>query len=359
MMREFRRESARARAEGGRVKMSRLFRFALCWTALGFAPSVARADAVSDFFAGKVINLVIASGEGGYDLYGRLVSRHLGKHIPGNPRIVAQTMPGAGGLQGANHVYNIAPRDGATIGLIRRNAIIAHITNPSGVRFDIAKMNWLGNLIPEMPVAIAWHDAKAKTFDELRRSELIVGGTGPASVHETSARLFNALLGTKYRIVGGYKGSGDLDLAMERGETQGIAYDSWSGVKLRKGDWIRRGLIHVTLSYGLDRNPDLPDAPFALDHARDDDDKRLMQLYFAQDAVARPMIAPPGVPADRLAALRAAFMALGADPEFLADAEKSMLQIGLSDAASVKKIVDMVAGTPHALAQRLATLTAP
>ncbi len=318
-----------------------------------------RADLVADFYSGKVISLIIASGEGGYDAYGRLFARHLHKHIPGSPKVIPQQMPGAGGLQGVNHIYNVAPRDGTVIGLVRRGAIIAQITQPSAARFDITKINWLGNIVAEMPVAVAWHTARAKTFDELLRSEHIVGGTGTSSVHETTPRLFNALLGTKYRIVGGYKGSGDLDLAMERGEIEGVGYDSWSNVKVRKGDMLRRGLVQVPIAFGLDRNPDLPGTPFALDYVRNEEDKQLMKVFFAQDAAARPMIAPPGVPADRLEALRRAFMAVETDAEFLADADKSLLTLGLGDHHYMKKIVDMVASTPPALAQRLNVVTSP
>lgn len=322
-------------------------------------PHTARADTVADFYSGKVISLIIASGEGGYDAYGRLFARHLHKHIPGNPKVIPQQMPGAGGLQGVNHIYNVAPRDGSVIGLVRRGAIIAHITQPGAARFDIKKINWLGNIAAELPVAVSWRTSRVKTFDELRRSEHIVGGTGTSSVHETTPRLFNALLDTKYKIVGGYKGSGDLDLAMERGEIEGVAYDSWSNVKIRKGDMLRSGLVFVPLSFGLERNPDLPNTPFALDYASNEEDKQLMKVFFAQDAAARPMVAPPGIPEDRLDALRAAFMALGNDAEFLTDAEKSLLMLGLGDHHYMGKIVEMVAATPPALAQRLNQITSP
>ncbi len=321
--------------------------------------SSARADAVADFYSGKVISLIIASGEGGYDAYGRLFARHLHKHIPGNPKVIPQQMPGAGGLQGVNHIYNVAPRDGSVIGLVRRGAIIAHIIQPGAARFDINKISWLGNIAAELPVAVAWHTSRVKTFEDLRRSEHIVGGTGTSSVHETTPRLLNAVLGTKYRIVGGYKGSGDLDLAMERGEIEGMGYDSWSNVKVRKGDMLRRGLVFVPLSFGLERNPDLPDTPFALDYVANEDDRQLMQVFFAQDAAARPMVAPPGIPPDRLEALRKAFMAVEKDSEFQADAEKSLLTIGLGDHNYMRKIVDMVASTPPALAQRLNQITSP
>ena len=332
---------------------------AACLAAVATAPLAARADAVADFYSGKVVSLIIASGEGGYDAYGRLMARHLSKHIPGNPTMIAQQMPGAGGLQGINHVYNVAPRDGTVIGLVRRSAILSHITQPGATRFDIGKMNWLGNIAAEFPVSTAWHTAKAKRFEDLLKTELIVGGTGTSSVHETTPRLFNALIGTKYRIVGGYKGSGDLDLAMERGEIDGIAYDSWSNVKLRKADMLRRELLHVTLAFGLERNPELPAAPFALDFAKNEDDRQLMRLFFAQDAAARPMIAPPGVPADRLAALRRAFMALAGDADFLGDAQRSNLLIGLDDDRYMATIIDMVVTTPPALVDRLNRITTP
>lgn len=323
------------------------------------SPPAARATSVADFYNNKVISLIIASGEGGYDAYGRLFSRHLSKHIPGNPKVIPQQMPGAGGLQGVNHIYNVAPRDGTVIGLVRRGAIIAHIIQPDAARFDIKKVNWLGNIAAELPVAVAWRTSRVKSFNELRRSEHIVGGTGTSSVHETTPRLFNSLLGTKYKIVGGYKGSGDLDLAMERGEIEGVGYDSWSNVNVRKGDMLKGGLVFVPLSFGLERNPDLPNTPFALDYANNEEDKQLMKVFFAQDAAARPMIAPPGIPTDRLEALRAAFMAIGKDAEFLVDAEKSMLTLGLGDHEYMRKIVEMVAATPPALAQRLKQITSP
>ena len=331
----------------------------LALAGLSLQASVARADAVADFYSGKVISLIIASGDGGYDAYGRLFARHLHKHIAGNPKVVPQQMPGAGGLQGINHIYTVAPRDGSVIGLVRRSAIIAHITQPGAARFDISKINWLGNIVAELPVAVAWHTSRVKTFDELRRSEHIVRGTGASSVHETTPRLLNALLGTQFRIVGGYKGSGDLDLAMERGEIEGMGYDSWSNVKVRKGDMLRRGLVLTPLSFGLDRNPDLPNTPFALDFVRNEEDKQLMKAFFAQDAAARPMIAPPGIPMDRLQALRHAFMSVEKDAEFLADAERSLLTLGLGDHHYLQKIVDMVAATPPTLARRLNEITAP
>ena len=321
--------------------------------------SLARADGVADFYSGKVISLIIASGEGGYDAYGRLFARHLHKHISGNPKVIPQQMPGAGGLQGINHIYSVAPRDGSVIGLVRRGAIIAHITQPGAARFDISKINWLGNIVAELPVSVAWHTSRVKTFEQLRLNEHIVGGTGASSVHETTPRLLNALLGTQFRIVSGYKGSADLDLAMERGEIEGMGYDSWSNVKVRKGDMLRRGLVATPLTFGLDRNPDLPNTPFALDFARNEEDKQLMKTFFAQDAAARPMIAPPGIPNDRLQALRNAFMSVEKDAEFLADAEKSLLTLGLGDHHYMQKIVDMVAATPPALARRLNEITAP
>lgn len=321
--------------------------------------SIVRADAVAEYYNGKVISLIIASGEGGYDAYGRLFARHLHKHIAGNPKVIPQQMPGAGGLQGINHIYNVAPRDGSVIGLVRRSAIIAHITQPGAARFDISKINWLGNIVPELPVAVAWHTSRVKTFDQLRQNEHIVGGTGPSSVHETTPRLLNALLGTQFRIIGGYKGSGDLDLAMERGEIEGIGYDSWSNVKVRKGDMLRRGLVLIPLSFGLHRNPDLPNTPFALDFVRNEEDKQLMKIFFAQDAAARPMIAPPGIPTDRLQALRHAFISVETDTEFRADAEKSLLTLGLGDHRYMKNIVEMVAATPPTIAQRLNQITAP
>jgi tripartite-type tricarboxylate transporter receptor subunit TctC len=327
--------------------------------ALLLAATPALADPVGDFYAGKTISLIVASGEGGYDLYGRLVARHLGAHLPGKPTIIVQNMPGAGGLQAVNHLYSVAAQDGTQIGLVRRGAMVAKLMEMPGVRYDADKFNWIGNVTSETSVSIAWHTAPVKSLDDLFQHELIVGGDGPAATHETLPRLLNGLIGTKFKIVGGYRSSGELFLAMERGEIEGIAYASWEDMRHLKADQLARGDIVVLNQNGLERLPDLPTVPFTMDYIKAEADKQVMRLYAAQDAIPRPILAPPGVAAERVAALRQAFMALGNDNEFAEDAKRAKLDFALMPGEAVQKIVASVAATPPELGSRLAKLTSP
>ena len=323
------------------------------------ASGPAFADPVAAFYAGKTISLIVASGEGGYDLYGRLVARHLGGLLPGKPTIIVQNMPGAGGLQAVNHLYNNAAKDGTQLGLIRRGAMVAKLMEMPGVRYDAEKFNWIGNVSSETSVSVAGRGAPAKTLDDVLQHELIVGGDGPASTHETLARLLNGLIGTKYKIVGGYRSSGELFLAMERGEIEGIAYASWEDMRKLRADQIARGDIVILSQNGLERLPDLPKVPFTMDYIKSEPDRQVMRLYAAQDAMPRPIVAPPGVPAERVAALRQAFMALGQDKDFVEDSRKSKLDFHLMSGEETQKIVASVAATPPELGSRLAKLTAP
>jgi tripartite-type tricarboxylate transporter receptor subunit TctC len=327
--------------------------------ALLLAAAPALADPIGDFYAGRTISLIVASGEGGYDLYGRLVARHLGAHLPGKPTMIVQNMPGAGGLQAVNHLFSVAAKDGTQLGLVRRGAMVAKLMEMPGVRYDPEKFNWIGNVTSETSVSVAGRTAPAKSLDDVLQHELIVGGDGPASTHETLARLLNGLIGTKFKIVGGYRSSGELFLAMERGEIEGIAYASWEDMRKLKADQIARGDIVILNQNGLERLPDLPKVPFTMDYIKAEADRQVMRLYAAQDAMPRPIVAPPGVPAERVAALRQAFMALGQDKDFIEDSKRAKLDFDLMPGEEAQKIVASVAATPPELGSRLAKLTAP
>jgi tripartite-type tricarboxylate transporter receptor subunit TctC len=315
------------------------------------APS---AQPLPSFFAGKQITVVCgAAVGGGYDAVARLMARHLGRLIPGNPTVIVQNMPAAGSLAAANLIANTAPRDGLTIALIQRGMLLTRLINPSAVRFDLDKLNWIGSLSSEVGLAFAWYTSKHKTAKDLFEKELIVGGHIGVDP-ELTPRLYNAVLGTKFKIVTGYTGTADIGLAIERGEVEGIGDWSWSSLKKQKPDWIRDKKITPLLQSALHNDPELPDVPNALEFAKTDSDHKVIELYLTQKQVARPIIAPPGVPAERLAMLRGAFAALAHDHDFLADAEKSGLEVDPISGEAVDKVVAVIASTPPAVADRYA-----
>jgi len=318
------------------------------------------AQSVADFYRGKQVILIIgASSGGGYDFQGRLLARHIGKHIPGNPSVVVQNMPGAGSLQATNHLYNIAAKDGTVFGLIQRDMLVAKVMNASGIRFDIEKFNWIGNIASEIGIVVAWHTSPIKTTEDLFKTEMIIGGTGPTIDTETSPRLMNSLIGTKFRIVSGYPGTTEVLLAMERGEVMGLGDWSLSNIRSRNADMLRDGKIRLLMQNALKKSPDLPDVPLALDFAKSPEDRQVMEAFLAQKSVARPVLAPPGVPADRVQALRAAFMATAADPEFIKDAEKSRLEVSPTSGAEVERVISDITRVPPNLAERLKEAISP
>jgi tripartite-type tricarboxylate transporter receptor subunit TctC len=308
--------------------------------------------AAPGFYAGKQINLICgAAVGGGYDALARLFARHLGRLIPGNPTIIVQNMPAAGSLAAANLIANTAPKDGLTISLIQRGMLLTRLINPTSVRFDLDKLNWIGNLSSEVGVAFAWYTSKHKTAKDLFERELIVGGhTGVDP--ELTPRLYNAVLGTKFKIVTGYNGTADIGLAIERGEVEGIGDWSWSSLKKQKPEWIRDHKITLLLQSGLQNDPELPGVPNALEFAKTESDRRVIELFLTQKTVARPIIAPPGVPAERVAILRAALAALAKDQEFLADVERSGMEASPTSGEAVDKVVALISSAPPDVAER-------
>jgi tripartite-type tricarboxylate transporter receptor subunit TctC len=319
------------------------------------------AQSVADFYKGKQVVLIVgAATGGGYDSQGRLLARHIGKHIPGNPTVIVQNMPGAGSLQATNHLYNIAPKDGTFFGLIQRDMLVAKAMNAPGIRFEIEKFNWIGNLASELGIVVAWHTSPIKTTEDLFKTEMIIGGTGPTIDTETSPRLMNSLIGTKFRIVSGYTGTTEVLLAMERGEVMGLGDWSLSNIRSRNAQMLRDGKIRLLMQTGLKKSPDLPDVPLILDFAKSPEDRQVMEVFLSQKVVARPILAPPGIPADRVQALRAAFMATANDPEFIQDAEKSRLEVSPTSGEDVERVVAGISRVPPDLMEKLkAAISAP
>ena len=320
----------------------------------------AQAQSAADFYKGKQVTFVIASSTGGgYDTQGRLIARHIGRKIPGNPNVIVQNMPGAGGITAANHLYNVAAKDGTVFGLLQREALIARLLSPDNSRFDITKFNWIGNISSETGIVVAWHTAPIMTSDDLFKTEMIIGGTGPIIDTETTARLMNALIGTKFKIVSGYPGTNEILLAMERGEVHGLGDWSWSNIKIRNMSLMKEGKIRLLMQAALKKDPDLPNLPLILDFAKSPEDRRLMEFLLAPKAVARPITAPPDVPTNRLQALRDAFISLKGDAEFAAEVEKSKLEVGLTSGAEVDKVIALIGNTPKSETDRLLKFIIP
>jgi tripartite-type tricarboxylate transporter receptor subunit TctC len=331
---------------------------ALIAHALGPLPLSAQ-QSVQDFYSGKQITVIVGAGTGGgYDLLARLMARHMGRHIPGNPTLIVQNMPGAGSLNATNHLFNVSPKDGSVIALIQRNMLLAPLVNPTGVRFANDRLNWIGSLNSETGMTVAWHDVPHVTAKDLFEKELIVGGITNVDP-EATARLYNAVLGTKFKIVTGYNSTSVIALAIERGEVQGIADWSWSSVKLQRPHWIAEKKVKLLLQGALTKDPELPDVPSAYEFAKTPGDKKILELHFSQKLAARPVVAPPDVPADRVAALRTAFLALNKDKEFLADAERTKTEVGLISGAAVETVIKLITGAPPDIVDRYAKALAP
>lgn len=318
------------------------------------AATSAMADPVEDFYTGKTMTVIVgADAGGGYDAQARLMARHLGRFIPGNPTVIVQNMPGAGSLLAANNLYNIAPKDGTFIGLMQRGVLSSKFTNPQGVRFDLTKFNWVGNLSAETAVVLCWASAPFQSIQDVMKQEMLVGGTGPTIDTETTPRLLNALIGTKFKVISGYPGTTDAVLAMERGEIQGMGDWSWSNVKTRRPDYLRDKKVRVLLQVAVSKLPDLPDVPLAMDFVTDEKDRKVMELFLAQKSAARPVVAPPGIPADRIAAIRSAFEKMIVDPAFLKDATSAKIELDPAPAAEIEKVIKLFATTSDEIGLRL------
>src|SRR5262245_47663750 len=291
----------------------------------------ARADEVADFYKGKRLNLVVSYGTGGgYDVYARVLARHMGRHIPGNPNIIVQNMPGAGSLRGTNYLYNVAAKDGTVFGTFARNMpLLGLIKSNQNVQFDPARFTWLGSsasFANDAYLLIVRRAAGVKSADEARRAggtPIILGSTAEGASSDAIAILLREWLGFNVKVIPGYTNSGVLFLAIERGEIDGRTV-GLSALRANKPDWLKpNGLVRVLVVFGrATRHPDFPDAPTARELARNAEDRGLIEVLEVPYALSRPFAAPPDVPPDRAKALQAAFMATHKDPAYLAEAEK-------------------------------------
>lgn len=349
-----RREPLRAR---GRLTQSlypvRALAAAAC-AMLATAGSAA-ADPVADFYTGKQVSVVIGSSVGGgYDTYARLIARYFGAHIPGQPTVVPVNMPGAGSNRAAYDVYAVAPKDGTVIGAIFSGAVVAPLLGNRAIQDDPTKFIYLGSANNDVFTCFVRAGAKAKTFKDAFTSEITLAASQAGGSTRDFPTLSNNILGTKFHIISGYAGTHEMTLAVERGEVDGVCGFSWPSLLAQHPDWASSGKVRVLVQEAIKGHPDLDKqgVPLALDYARTQEDRQVLELVYTQEIFGRPYVLPPGVPADRVAALRQAFIATLADTRLLADAKKMHLDIKPVSGVEIQALVTKMYGAPKAVIDR-------
>lgn len=320
---------------------------------LAGAGSLAIADAPrADTFAGKQIRVLIGSSAGGgYDLFSRVIAQHWTRHIPGNPAFVPQNMPGALSLNVANNIFNVAAKDGTAIGAVNPQIASEAILNPDRARFDARKFVWVGSALRETQVMVASANAPVTTFAQAFDREMILGGSGGAT--NTFPTLTNFVLGTKFKIVMGYPGTREVNIAMERGEVQGIGAITWASVKATMSDKLRAKEVVIVGQYGAQKHAELPDVAHVPSFVKTPDDQAALRLLFATQEFGRPYIAAPGTPSDIAKLLQSSFMATMNDPAFLADAKQRGLDIDPMQGADIQALVEDLYKTPPDVVERV------
>lgn len=336
-----------------------------CWLASlavvcvgGLDCRASSAQSAADFYRGKQLRLVIhVNPGGGYDTYGRLMGRYIVNHLPGRPTLVAQNMPGGGGLRAVNHVGAVAPQDGTVLTLVSQGLALYQLTEGFGgksqLEADLANFNWIGNLSDSNTLAVTWHTSPVKSFADAKESVAVIGASGLGSVSVQMPALVNALSRTRFKIVYGYPGSAEMNVAMERGEIDGRFANSWASYKATQPHWISDRQLNYLVQIGLKIEPELPDVPLLTDLAATDADRQVYLLVSQVSAFGRPVATTPNVPSDRVAALRAAFDATMRDDGFLADAARQQMDVSSMSGAEVEALVTTMARTPRTVIDRL------
>ena len=306
--------------------------------------------------AGKTVSVMIGFGPGsGYDTWGRIVARHIGRHLPGKPQAVPQNMPGAGSFVAINNIYAVAPKDGSVFGIIARDAALGPLSGAPGARFDATKLTWIGTPTTETNVCLSFHKAKVQSFDDLLRHELILGDTGPGTGTYAYPKALNALLGTKFRLITGFHASSDVFLGIDRGELEGIC-ESLDSALSKRPDWIAEKKIKFLFQGGAGKNDEIKDVPFILDYAKTDEQRQAIRFLYAGQGLGRPFIAPPGMAPERVKMLRDAFNALMTDTDFKADVAKAKLQLKPETGETLAALVEQIYKTPKDVVDKVGQL---
>ncbi len=321
--------------------------FALGLLALLLAPPALAQDAVAAFYRGRTVNLIVGySVGGGYDTYARILARHIGRHIPGNPQIVVQNMPGAGSLKLANYLYNVAPKDGAVIGIFSRGLAMEPLIGGNNTQYDSTKFTWLGSGTHEFSVFVVWHTSPVKTWNDVVTKSFTVGGEGSGSDPDIYALMLKNAFGAKLKLISGYPGTAEVTLALERGEVDSRASWSWSSLKALRPQWIAERKVHFPVQLNLMKNPELPDVPLIMEFAKTQAQRQMLRLVLSRQDMARPFIAPPGIPDDRKAALRKAFDNAMRDPELIAEMKARGQEVNPVSGATIEKMIAELYATP-------------
>lgn len=317
----------------------------------GTAAHAGTAPTPAEFYKGRVINLIIGySPGGGYDMYGRVLAQHMSKHIPGNPKIIPQNMPGAGSLKAALYIFTAAPKDGTAFGTFARATGYSQLFGHANI--DTRKFTWLGSVTQDTTLCISWGTTPIKTWDDVLTKQFLVGGEGAEADPDIFAKLYKNVFGAKMRLVTGFGGTSQIALAMQRGEIQGACGISWTTIQAQHPDWIREKKINMLIQAAHEKDPELPDVPMASDFAKTPEQKQMLEFALVGELMARPFAAPPGIPADRKAALIAAFDATMKDPAFLAETKRLVLDVKPVTAAEVDMMVQGLYALPKDVIER-------
>ena len=326
---------------------------AACVLSLALISSAHAQSSVADFYRGKTIDLIIGYSPGGtYDLYARLVGRFLGDYIPGKPRVVPRNMPGAGSRAAASWIYNIGPKDGTVIGTGDQSLAVEQAMGDKGITIDVSKFQYIGNPAVDNNTTAAWHTSGIKTIEDAKTRDVPTGATG-GSTSSQYPKAMNALIGTRFKIITGYPGGNEINLAMEKGEVAVRGSNAWGAWKATRADWLRDKKINILVQIGLHKAPDLPDVPLMMDLATNDADRAVMKLLSASVEVGRPLFVAPGVPAERVKALRDAFNTMVKDPVFIETAKREGFDISPSTGEEMQKVVQDIIATPKDITARL------
>ena len=337
--------------------MKALFRLGVAAGVLLAAQAAAgvpvQAQSLDAFFKAQPFTILVGYPPGaGYDMYARLIARHIGQYLPGTPKVVVQSMPGAGSLTAANHLYNVARQDGSIIGTFSRGMTMLPIIDSTGVRYETLKFNWIGSPSGEVSLAIAWHESGVSKFEDLRTRGMTSATSGVGSDGNIYGRVLNTILGTKIKTVTGYQGSAQSMLAIERREVDGATSVSYAAIKTAQRDWLENKKVNLLVQHALKAHPELKSVPVILDFAKSEDDRRVLEMVFARQAIGYPYAAPPNVPADRLEAIRKAFQATLQDPEFLAACAKAGLLVDGMTGQQVQALLADLYSRPPAIMER-------
>jgi tripartite-type tricarboxylate transporter receptor subunit TctC len=327
-------------ATGGFTMRYRLQLFGIAIASLLFG-SAAGADPIADFYKDKQISWILsADAGGGYSTYAHAFAPFFSEHIPGKPKVVVQNMPGAGGIRAMNYLMSVAPKDGTTIGLVHSSVPFAPLYGLEGANFDPRKMNWLGSINTASGICVAWHTSGIKTWDDLMSKEYVVGTSGAGSQMETLPNMLKHLFGAKIKVISGYKGGNEVFLAMERGEVMGRCGGLIASMSSTRPDWLPQKKVEIPIQFALERSAKFPDVPAIAEYAKDEKTKQILALVFSPQAMDRPVLLPPGVPEDRIKALRVAFKKAVEDPRFLEEAKKHKLEVEYVSGEKIQQIIN-------------------